>query len=305
MIEIGTYFNQKSYILDSNIMRVELISSGARMVSLLDKSKGQERLLQSKAGSFVPRVYGSLMPECDPCGFDEMFPTIDPCCCEHSPWKGIPMPDHGEVWPLDWSVQEEKDALIMSTHGVRFPYVLSKKLEFVADHILRISYRLENKSAFRFWYLWAAHPMLNISYGTKMLLPYECKSVYEIVGERSYGDVVPIDEIKGIERSKNELAYTFRKDEKGGQEKYYVKERLKNGFAAFCYPDGGMLAFGFDTIKTPYLAWCLNKNEDDLWNIIEPATAPYDRVDIADRYGLIEPLEAYGLMDWHLDIKVG
>jgi len=52
---------------------------------------------------FKPVAYGAVFVDQDMSGWDEMFPTINACTYPApSPYAGITLPDHGEVWVLPW-----------------------------------------------------------------------------------------------------------------------------------------------------------------------------------------------------------
>lgn len=305
-VKTGTYFNKQSYLLENEKLCVEFIASGSRMISFYDKTCGAERLLQSDRDCFIPRIYGSSMPDCDPCGFDEMFSTIDRCFCEAEPWRGTEMPDHGEVWALDWEARTEEHAVSFLVSGIRFPYTLKKTVKFTNAETIRMEYRLKNNSSFPFPFLWAAHPMLQLTAGTIIMIPPECRTGYTICGGGdvlgAYGDVFDLAGIPGMKRGEKDLTFRFERRD-GCEQKYYIRQPLTNGFVQLLYPDAGKLKFHFDTKKTPYLGLLFN-DEEEGWGIVEPATAPYDRVDIAGRYGLVKPLEPFGERSWYLEMGI-
>ncbi|MHB8276843.1 MAG: hypothetical protein ACYDIA_04225 [Candidatus Humimicrobiaceae bacterium] len=64
-----------------------------------------------RKGKYKPGVYGSTYVKAECAGFDEIFPTIDECFYVTYPWKGIPIPDHGEVWSIPWQLDIENKNL--------------------------------------------------------------------------------------------------------------------------------------------------------------------------------------------------
>ena len=66
--------------------------------------------------------------------------------------------------------------------------------------------------------------------------------------------------------------------------KYFVKGRMPEGWCALTYPQSGFtLRLAFPVEQVPYLAVLPNEGGwQDLYNIfLEPATASFDRLDIA------------------------
>ena len=128
-ITSGSYKDVEAVILENETLRVTVLPKfGSKTASLLYKPTGYETLWQNPARSFIRSGYAAPYPEGDISGFDEMFPTISRCLYEDPPWQGVEAPDHGEVWSLPWKETIDRDSLVMSVHGVRFPYRLEKRV---------------------------------------------------------------------------------------------------------------------------------------------------------------------------------
>src|SRR5262245_48019786 len=147
------YKDQTSFVIENEIVRAEFVAHGGRMVSLRDKRLDHEFLFQQSSSKYVRGEYGGQLTREQAAGYDDMFPTINECFYEDAPWKGVLMPDHGEVWSLDWKVQLEEEALSFSTAGVRLPYRLTRKITLPSANQLRMDYLLENFSDFEMAYL--------------------------------------------------------------------------------------------------------------------------------------------------------
>ena len=52
---------------------------------------------------YIRGQYAVAMRPEQPAGYDDMFPTILECHYEQFPRKGVELPDHGELWPLEWT----------------------------------------------------------------------------------------------------------------------------------------------------------------------------------------------------------
>src|SRR5262249_12094251 len=138
---------------------------------LRDKRTAHEFLFQQKEDQYIRGQYDIPMTINQAAGYDDMFPTIAECHADQQPWKGIRMPDHGEVWSLDWNVERAKDSLTFSVHGVRMPYRLTRRVAFPSADRLRMAFEVENFSPFVMPYLWSAHPMLKPEEGSRIVLP--------------------------------------------------------------------------------------------------------------------------------------
>ena len=145
---------------------------GAKMCSLVYKPAGLELLVQRPNEAYRLAAYdGDYVAQGECSGFDEMFPSIDKCFYEGYPWRGTPIPDHGEVWSIPWAWDDQDGRLHLVTHGVRFPYRLEKWVSFADDETLHTDYRLTNLSPFDFDFMWAAHPMFILEEGAELALP--------------------------------------------------------------------------------------------------------------------------------------
>ena len=154
---------------------------------------GLELLLQRANDTYLLAPYdGDYVTQGECSGFDEMFPSIGRCFYEGYPWRGTPIPDHGEVWSIPWAWDQQDERLHLVTYGVRFPYRLEKWISFADDSTLRADYRLTNLSAFDLDFMWAAHMMLNLEEGAELALPDVVRKIVTALGVAGslgrYGD---------------------------------------------------------------------------------------------------------------------
>jgi hypothetical protein len=146
---------------------------GCKAASLLDPGTGREWLYQPEQGGRVygNQGYGSIYKNGDRSGWDEMFPTINPCLGPGFPWENIEIPDHGEVWSIPWEAELREGNLYCEVSGIRLLYRLQKTYQFRSDRRLRINYQATNESADPLPFLWAAHPLLKLREGMRLLVP--------------------------------------------------------------------------------------------------------------------------------------
>ena len=92
---------------------------GGKLASLRDRESGREFLAQAPGEHYRTPRYGGDYTEFECSGFDDMFPTIDPVCCMQEPWKGVEMPDHGEVYALPWDRRDIDRGFLFGILGGR------------------------------------------------------------------------------------------------------------------------------------------------------------------------------------------
>lgn len=115
------------------------------------------------------RHYGDSFLAHDLSGWDEMFPTIDPCPSPFDPHTYLP--DHGEVWSLPWALAAHfDDELVLRVDGRSLPYSLTRSAQLSGER-LRLNYTVENKGDQPLPFLWAAHPLFNTTTETRIGLP--------------------------------------------------------------------------------------------------------------------------------------
>lgn len=306
------YKDQKAMTIESDKIAAQFLPTiGSKLSSLIYKPLGLELLVQRPNERYLLAPYdGDYVAQGECSGLDEMFPSIDRCFYEGYPWRGTPIPDHGEVWSIAWDCVAENDRLHFATYGVRFPYKLDKWVSFQGDHILHTEYRVTNVSGFDFDFMWAAHPMFILEEGAELRLPEGVKQVVTTLSFTGslgrYGDELdwpvarlPDGRTLDLRRLRPKSAHDAAK--------YFVKGRLPEGWCSLTYPNSNLkLTLSFPVEQVPYLAILPNEGGwQDLYNIfLEPATASYDRLDVARLHNEIATVKAHSTCEWHLDIAL-
>jgi len=288
----------KALFIQNEQWKAVITLRGSKMVSLLDKISGRELLLQSKSDMLLQGGYDTDYNAVDVCGFDEMFPTIDACFCEAPPWEGTRLPDHGEVWDLDWDCAAVGDCIQAQVHGVRLPYALTKSIYFSSDTVLRIDYNLQNLSPFDMDFVWAAHAMFAMEGNSAVLLPEGCNSgilasSYDgLLG--TFGDRIELQNILKINRPNEKY-----------MDKFYINGAVPDGCCGVTYPaDRSVYRMRFSTETVPYLGVLISKGLH-IGNcvILEPCTGVFDRPDRAKAFGKNSVLEAKSSYHWYLEFS--
>lgn len=112
-------------------------------------------------------------------GIDELFPADFPTRVGARDY-----PDHGELWRLPWTVEEQAiDAVTLSTELSSFPVRAEKRMR-VQNETLEIHTTLENVSDEVIPYLWVGHPALRVDPSYRLVLPHAMASVAEEMNGR-------------------------------------------------------------------------------------------------------------------------
>ena len=310
--KVSRYKDQDAITLETAQISAQFLPAiGANLCSLVYRPRELELLIQRPGAAYrVARYDGDYVEEGECAGLDDMFPSIDRCFYERYPWQGTPIPDHGEVWSIPWDLTVEPDNLLFSTHGVRFPYRLEKRASFVCADTLRLAYRLTNLSDFDLDYMWAAHPMFLLEEGAILRLPAGVNRIVSTISMSEslgrYGDefdwpvaTLPHGQTRDLRKIRPKAAREMAK--------YFIKGKMPEGWCELTYPQSGLtLRLDFPVEEVPYLAVLPNEGGwQDLYNIfLEPATASFDRLDVARLRGEYATVSGRSANNWHLDITL-
>lgn len=309
-ISKSSFKGMESIVMESNCLRFEVLPRGGRMVSLIDKRNGREFLVQQKGEDYSSGTYDSNMVDYQPAGFDDMFPTINECYYEDFPWKGHRMPDHGELWSLEWKYEIKERSIVLWAYGVRLPYLFRKTISFSQENKIHIDYSVSNLTEFDMYFLWTAHPMLKAEEGTEIVLPEGCdRAVCTLCFDGRLGDYGEINHWPEMydKSGKTHHINRLRGPEAKNTEKYYFKDRLTEGWCKIKYPsDKTVLMLEFPVDKVPYFGLLTEEGgwADELYVIPEPCTAPFDRIDVSKLHNKHSILPSNGAFDWFLDMSI-
>jgi hypothetical protein len=307
----GRYKGLASVAIENETLRAEFVRVGARMVSLLHKRLGHEFMFQQGSQQYAQRSYDVPMGLEQAAGYDEMFPTIDECYMAEFPWQGIRLPDHGEVWTLDWDVEQLPESLVFSVHGVRLPYKLTRTASLAAENRLRLAYTLENLSAFEMPYLWSSHPMLRVEPGARILLPAECTAATVGMSHSGrlggYGNRITWPQWTDARGGRHDLS-VLRSGDMDDMEAYYFTQPLREGWCSLQLPSlGCRVHLSFPTDRVPFLGIVIAEGVRDdprFLALLEPCSGPMARLDVSRRYVPGSRLPAKGKHQWYLDFEI-
>jgi galactose mutarotase-like enzyme len=275
-----------------------LPACGGKIVSLRHRASGREWLAQPSRPLHARPAYGSSFTAADLFGWDEMLPTIIACRYPSAdPALGVELPDHGEVWALEWKVlREAPGSVLMAVDGRALPYRLERNVS-LNGQCLRLDYRLTAAGSEPLWLLWAAHPQFACTGGSRLVLPGHVKNLLDVTvpGQTSpcaWPDQAP-DNPQALAR--------------GEGRKLYVTPPATVSWAALADGGGDWLRMSWDTAVVPYLGIWLDNHAYAREPVValEPSTGFYDDLALAQRSGRVPLVPAGEQLRWWVEVSVG
>lgn len=308
----AVYKGLSALVLENEILRLTFLPGyGFKLASLLSKKTGREWLFQSPENTLRIPEYGAPFSAYDSSGFDEVFPSIDACPYPDGPYKGLPVPDHGELWTLPWEGIASPDGKSVKafTESKVFPYIFSRRTTLNKNEII-FEYEVENTSYEEFKFIWTPHCLLACSPATRLIVPENLTQVMTVEHSTQHLGVwgtrhsYPITtDIHGqtIDLSATEPASACN------CEKFYFTALNLAGWCAIEHTDTGeTLRYDYDGKKIPYLGiWKTQGGYRGDYNIaLEPCTGEFDDLYVANklrRTAVIEPKDKFV---WKLKMTV-
>ena len=308
-----------TYTVTNDVISLTLIPElGGKLSSLRDLRSGREWLWSNERLPYRQHPYGaSYIEEADTGGWDECFPTVAPCRYPLEPWRGTPLPDHGELWSQAWTttVDEVRGGLELRSEarGVALPYTFSRSIHIgEASDMLRFDYRVESQADYDLVFIWSAHPLFAIEPGMQVRLPESARL-------QVYLEVAPTE----IQKSANlfwpmtvangERVYDLTSlPDRAAEVAFKVwSEPLDEGWASLEAQDGA-LRFNFDPKLVPQVGLWFNAGSwsgaggAPYYNLaLEPCIGAQDALTEAveryDQYALLPP---GGARSWWLETQL-
>jgi galactose mutarotase-like enzyme len=302
------YKKVDALLMETDLLAITIIpESGAKIQSIYNKERQKEVLYQSGRKEFRKSTYGAKFETGDVSGFDEILPSIDECFYPTWPWIGIPIPDHGELWALPWEYKVNGNSITLSVHGVRFPYKLEKKVEFLRDNCFRLSYKAFNLSDFDFDFIWSPHPYFVCDENTRVVLPPSVKEVMSTCSLENklgdYGTIHPWPVTKTITGEEYDISDVLHPQYTGKCEKFYANNKPLEGWCALHNTSSGeTIGLSYPTDKLSYLGVWEGIINDKYITALEPVTGALDRLDMAKLAGKAGVIKARSEYEWFLNL---
>jgi galactose mutarotase-like enzyme len=141
--------------------------AGARIYSIFHKPSQTEFLWHHPTNK--PRAYrsGEWFDDVFCGGWDELFPS-----CEACEFRGVHVPDHGELWSRSWEWAIESSSLYTGVTAEVFPVRFERWLTLEAQKpVIHLHYCLKNLSSQNLELIWGIHPLFNITPHHRLDLP--------------------------------------------------------------------------------------------------------------------------------------
>ncbi|MDE1160903.1 MAG: aldose epimerase [Acidobacteriaceae bacterium] len=148
-------------------------AQGGRVASLRSLLTGVEFLWQAptpwslrQPGEDANFAHGAAA------GIEECLPTVARCEA-----AGTPLPDHGDFWQLPWQVLAvSANAATLRAEGFSLPLAFEKTYT-LRGAALCLESKITNIGAEDTSFLYAAHPLLAVDEGDRIVLPDECANL--------------------------------------------------------------------------------------------------------------------------------
>ena len=262
---------------------------GGKISSIYLKATRSEWLDQPVSTSSDPGAPGRAFTHEEAFGFDEMFPTINA--------EG-PVPDHGEVWSVPWTVLDASESHIdLEVKGRVYDYTFRRTL-VLKGNTIEMQYRVVNESSETIPFLWTPHPLFSFFEETEILFPEEMTEIVQAIEGGmlgAYANVSTLADVSCLLRP-GRLPV-------GTPAKFYNTRPLKTGYCGL-RDHRGLLEFFFDPQDVPWLGCWINQRG---WHgqknlALEPATAPMDCPEASRQWGADPSLLPNAIRAWNLTI---
>ena len=149
--------------IENEALRMEVWATiGGKVSSVIDKADGYELLFTYPSEIPIEQAkYDRPYAQSWCVGWDELMPAEGGGAYPAFPYKGIAVPDHGELWGIPTTAVPSRNGITTVWHGLRFGYRLTRKLFLEANQIIS-EYALVNLSPFEFRFVWAQQALLSM-----------------------------------------------------------------------------------------------------------------------------------------------
>ncbi len=308
-----------AYTVANDLISLTLIPElGGKLSSLRDLRSGREWLWANEQLPYQEHSYGtSYVGKADTGGWDECFPTVAPCRYPLEPWRGTPLPDHGELWSQAWvtTLKEFRNGLELRTkgHGVALPYTFSRTIRIEeASDTLRFDYQVASQADDDIAFIWSAHPLFAIEPGMRVCVPDDAKlHIYLEVAPTNVQKDTHLSWPLAVRNGEKSYDLTHLPDASAEVAFKVWSEPLAQGWASLEAEDGAF-RFGFDPALIPQLGLWLNAGAwsgtggEPYYNLaLEPCIGAQDSLEEAvephNQYALLPP---GGARSWWLEAQL-
>jgi galactose mutarotase-like enzyme len=225
----------------------------------------------------------------------------------------VQVPDHGDFWRLEWECAQTGNEMRLAARGVSLPLRFERVLT-LQESTLGLAYRVVNVGDAAVEWAWAAHPLLAVERGDRIVLPSSVGKVLvegsgkQRLGKRGAVHAWPVAELSGGERVDLSVAGGI---EDGVGDKLFTASPAEGWAALERVKAGARIEVQFDAQRSPWLGlwlcyggWPEGKANRQQCVALEPCTAPMDSLAQAMAAGLARRLEPGESDEWGMRILV-
>lgn len=295
--------------LQNDALRVGFLPAfGGKIVSMRSVRTGEEFLLPPLSGYHRVSPFANFS-ESDGGGFDECLPSV--AACEGSSGQN-PVPDHGDLWRLNWHVESHHDTVTLSAEAESRPLRLTRRASLRGESLI-LDYDLLNLSDSTTSWLWSAHPLLRVQARDRIVLP---KSVAQVSVEYSAGDLFPGNTLIDWPNARSTSGLTTDLSivgEKDGVTAHKIFAPMDTAAWGALYRAelAQGLVFRFDQTALPFLgiwicsgAWPNEKQNKQYTVALEPTTSNVDSLAEAENNGTARSLAPRDRCQWRIEIQL-
>lgn len=252
-----------------------LPEEGGKIASFQRKTDGKEYLVQNSSKKYLRLGKTGDFEKSECSGFDDMFPTIDPVTVENQKGEKLYYPDHGEICrlPFEYEIYDDRVKLFCRSEITNAEYIKTVKEGKNGEVVLH--YEIINSTLNDLSVLWAAHCLVRMEKGGRVLVPFNVGEAVDIVYDSKKDSIS--EERRGY---LDEDLFTDWEEGICSAKKLYFPGKCREGYAAYRYPSGDVFVLKFSREKLPYIGiWQDNGMVNGTYAVgLEPCTAGYDTV---------------------------
>ena len=299
--------NTESIVLENAFLHAVIMPShGGKIASLRYKQNQFELLFQNPKSRFSHAPLYADFSEFEACGFDDAFPCIDEEELDIGGQK-VRYPDHGEIWTaaFDYFLKDEKLFLSYQSRILNYEY---RKTVYLNSNSLVCEYQIQNTGDVSFPCIWTAHCLVRYEPDMVFIHPPGTSTI-EIISDSLQPDTagkkyqLPYDAVETPVIDCSRLIRT----EKTYTRKYYIADKITEGYCGYEYPSQNMRAeLFFDPTALPYLGlWITSGGFRGDYNCaFEPSSGYYDKIAIAKNNKRLDHLEPGEIKKIALSVKL-
>lgn len=289
--------------IENAALRVKLFPHfGAKVLSIVDKADEFELLFDYPTEFPTTPQYDQPYGASYHAGWDECFPGVGQGVYPIHPYKGIAVPDHGELWGLSPTVAPIRNGIITEWQGLRFGYRFSRKL-WLEDASVHSEYTVSNLAPFDFHFVWSQHALLASEHSPAVLeLP---RGIYRLSHD-AQGKRIDSPFDWPTTPAGERLSHPSELPQKQGW-KSFSNEPISSP-AVVRYPTRGRTCTieysSVDALPAYWGVWINTGFGGQKQFSIEPTTGRFDELDRSFKDGSAGRVAASGKMSWSVQWSV-